>query len=383
MPTRCFVPSESGVKRRVSSAFGHIVEWFVKQEYCLSKGGCSEFALGGSGTDFFDESSTTTRCRFLAAYLATHNPLLDEGFVSGTCEIRKRPVDPDDDENERFAVPDIISHEPGVRMEFYELKANSQAGKAAGRTKLAAFQAMADFLRQTDPGVTYQRGTQFDPNRSILIWDGTWLGSPVQAHLHFEREEEGLLVYEICVTISGELIAEVFIKAIIKLAVLALILVMAPVVAAGAAVLAWNSPLTDSVGPDGVNDTQDVRYLQALLSDWASHAGQGAVDIDGELASTTTDALAAFQSANGLGDTGGNVSPGDTTMMSLERAHIQSAADSVNLSEIQDIGMDGMVEVVFADDPDGFDPEADVEPDLLVALNSEAQQYLQDLHDNA
>src|SRR4051812_13922310 len=174
MPTKCFVPSESGVHRRISSAFGHIVEWFVKQEYCLSKGGCSEFALGGNGTDFFDENSTTTRGRFLAAYLATHNPLLDEGFISGTCEIRKRPVDPDDDENERFAVPDIITHEPGVRMEFYELKANSASGKAAGRTKIAAFQAMVDFLRQTDPGIRYERGTQFDPDRSILIWDRTW-----------------------------------------------------------------------------------------------------------------------------------------------------------------------------------------------------------------
>ncbi|SCF02446.1 hypothetical protein GA0074695_2936 [Micromonospora viridifaciens] len=382
MPTQCFVPSESGVRRRVSSAFGHIVEWFVKQEYCLAKGGCSEFSLGGNGTDFFDENSTTTRCRFLAAYLATHNPLLDEGFISSTCEIRKRPVDPDDDENERFAVPDIISHEPGVRMEFYELKANSAAGKAAGRVKIDAFQAMVDFLRQTDPGIKYERGTLFDPDRSILIWDGTWLGSPVKAHLHFFREEEGLLVYEICVTISGQLIAEVFLKAIIKLAVLAVILLLAPAAAGGVAVLAWNSPLTDSAGPDGANDTQDVRYLQALLNDWANQVGRTPVDVDGVLAGPTIDALAAFQSASGLDDTGGNVSPGDVTVASLERAHLEHAAASVTFSEMQEIGMDGMVEVVFADDPDGFDPEADVEPDLLVALNNEAQQYLQDLHDS-
>src|SRR5262245_33479178 len=159
MPTRCFVPSESGIRRRVSSAFGHIVEWFVKQEYCLAKGGCSEFVLTGSGTDFFDENSTTTRCRFLAAYLSTHNALLDEGFISGACEIRKRPVDPDDDENERFPVPDIITHEPGVRMEFYELKPNSAFGKEAGRVKIEAFQSMIDFLRQTDPTIKYERGT--------------------------------------------------------------------------------------------------------------------------------------------------------------------------------------------------------------------------------
>ncbi|WP_344516067.1 peptidoglycan-binding domain-containing protein [Dactylosporangium maewongense] len=318
----------------------------------------------------------------MASYITTHNPLLDEGFISGTCEIRKRPVDPDDDENERFAVPDIISHEPGVRMEFYELKANSAAGKDAGRVKIAAFEAMVDFLRHTDPGIKYERGTLFDPDRSILIWDGTWLGSPVKAHLHFFREEEGLLVYEICVTVSGQLLAEVFIKAIIKLAVLAMILLLAPVTAGGVAVLAWNSPLSDSVGPDGVNDTQDVRYLQALLNDWADHAGQATVDIDGVLAGPTTDALAAFQSASGLDDTGGNLSPGDITVTSLERTHMESAAASVNLSEMQEIGMEGMVGVVFVDDPDGLDPEADVESDLLVALNNEAQRYWQDLHDN-
>jgi hypothetical protein len=381
MVTQCFVPSVSGVNRRISSAFGHIVEWFVKQEYCAAKGGCSEFVLGGNGTDFFDENSTTTRCRFLAAYLKTHNPSLDESFISSTCEIRKSPVDSDDDENERFAVPDIITHEPPDRREFYELKANSVAGKIAGRVKIAAFQAMIDFLRQTDPGIDYVKGTLFDPDRSILIWDGTWLGSPVKAHLHFFREDEGLLVYEICVTISGGMLAEVFVKAIIKLAVLLLILLLAPV-AGSVAVLAWASPQTDTVGPDGVNEMQDVRYVQALLNDWATQTGNALFEIDGAVGGGMTDTLVAFQSALGIADSGGVVAPGDETSIALERTHLENVAASTTTAEMEEIGIEGMADRVFADDPDGFDPEIDMEPDLLTALNTEAEQYLSAIHDN-
>lgn len=382
MARQCFVPSESGVRLRLSSKFGHLVEWFVKQEYCLSKGGCSEFRLNGSGTDFFDENSSTTRCRFLANYLVTHNPLLTEGFVSGTCEIRKRPVDENDDENERFAVPDIITHEPGVRMEFYEIKANSQAGKAAGRIKINDFLAMVDFLRNTDPGVRYNKGTQFDPDRSILIWDGTWFGSPIKAFLHFVREDDALIVYDICIEVSGEFLAEVFVKAIIKLAVIAVILLLAPAAAGGAVVLAWTSPMSNSVGPDGTNDSQDVRYVQALLSDWNNHVDGSLLAIDGELSDETINALTAFQGSVGMDDTAGNISPGDDTLAVLERTHLENAASSVTFSEMLDLGTEGLAEVVFADDPDGVDPEVNDEPDIVVALSGEFETYLQDVYDS-
>jgi hypothetical protein len=57
----------------------------VRQEYCFNRNGCDEFQIGGSGVDFFDENvagSGTTRCRFLASFLVTHHPSLDEVSVS-------------------------------------------------------------------------------------------------------------------------------------------------------------------------------------------------------------------------------------------------------------------------------------------------------------
>lgn len=243
MVKQCFTPFQAGLDLGLASLFGRIAEWIVKKEYCLSKGGCSEFLTlpPTPGTDFFDENAGTTRCRYLAAYLKSHNPALDEVFLAQTCEARKRGKHPGDDNEERFPVPDIITHEPPGRMEFYEIKPNSQSGKSDGRDKLLAFQALVDFFKPNVPTMTYRAGTLFDPDRSILMWDGTWFGSPVKVFFHFRREGKGLIVYEVCAEISGNLLAEVFVKALIKMAVLLVILMLAPVVG-GIPVLAWNSP---------------------------------------------------------------------------------------------------------------------------------------------
>lgn len=382
MAKQCFVPSAAGVRFGLASRFGHIVEWFVKQEYCAAKGGCNQFVLNGSGTDFFDEDSTTTRCRFLANYLATHNLLLSESDIANACEIRKSPVDDDDDENERFAVPDIVTHEPGVRMEFYEIKANSTSGKSAGRVKIQTFSSLVDFLRQTDPGARYEKGTQFDPDRSILIWDGTWFGSPSKVFLHIKREDEALIVYEICVEVSGGLLAEMLVKMLIKMAVIALIMLLLQA-GAGGVVLAWTSPLSDSVGPDGTNDSQDVRYVQVLLNDWLVHTGGSSLAIDGTLTSETTGALVQFQTALDLDDTGGNVLLGEQTIATLEHIHLQNSQSSLVSTEMDELGTDGLADAVFKDDPDGVDPEVNDEPDVVVALGIEYASYLQDLYDAA
>jgi hypothetical protein len=43
MAQQCFTPSQAAVNLRLTQLFGAIVEWFVKKEYCLAKGGCREF----------------------------------------------------------------------------------------------------------------------------------------------------------------------------------------------------------------------------------------------------------------------------------------------------------------------------------------------------
>lgn len=112
MPKTCFTPGQAGAPRWLCIRIARAVEWVVCQEYCFNRGGCDEFVLDGTGVDFFDENfagSGTTRCRFLSGYLVAHHPTLDESFISGSCEVKKKPVDPGDDENERIAIPDIIT----------------------------------------------------------------------------------------------------------------------------------------------------------------------------------------------------------------------------------------------------------------------------------
>ncbi|MGV9451543.1 peptidoglycan-binding domain-containing protein [Streptomyces sp. NPDC003635] len=377
MVQQCFTPAQAGVDLGLASLFGRIAEWFVKKEYCLAKGGCSEFVTlpVNAGTDFFDENAGTTRCRYLAAFLKFHNPALDENFLVQTCEIRKRAKRPGDENDERFPVPDIITHEPPQRMEYYEIKPNSASGKADGRTKLIAFQALVDFFKPTVPTLTYQRGILFDPDRSILIWDGTWFGSPVKVHFHFFREEEGLIVYEVCVEVSGQLLAEVFAKALIKMAVLAVLLLLVPVAAPA---FAWNSPLGGSVGAGGVNEHQDTRYVQALLNDWRGRNGRSLISLDGLVGDQTVSAVQDFQTAvTGVVD--GRVDVNAQAIAALEQTHLDGGIAAAQLAEMQELGTEGMELYVFRPDPDGPLLE-ETEPDPVTAMAVQVQQYFDDLH---
>ncbi len=389
----CRTPRQAGAPLWACARVGRIVEWVVKQDYCFSKaGGCDQFELGGSGTDFFDENSTTTRCRFLANFLAAHTPSLDAGFISGSCEARKKPVDPDDDENERFAVPDIITHEPGVRMEFYEIKPNSISGRRAGREKVETFLSLVDFLKESDssfPG--YERGIQFDPDRSIVFYRRNYLGIvPCEVALHYRRctesgLESGLIVYEICVEVNGELL-EALAKAIIVSAVIAALVLLAAAAAEALggiilapALLVFDSPLGNSVGREAVNDLQDVRYVQALTADWRVGVGGEPVAVDGVFGEETAGAIADFQTSSGLDETAGTVIPGSATCSALESAHLEGIFTAADFSGLS---MDGLGDRVFREDPDGVDQEAEEVTDTQTAFNGMVQQYLLDLHDN-
>ncbi|MFG3041403.1 peptidoglycan-binding protein [Streptomyces sp. NPDC048330] len=387
----CTTPRAAGAPRWAAAKVGLVVEWIVRQEYCFSKGGCNPYQRGGSGTDFFDEMSDTTRCRFLASFLATRQPSVNEGSISADCEARKKPVDADDDENERFAVPDIITHEPG-RMEFYEIKPNSFFGREAGRAKIETFLSLMDFLAATDPLFEkYEKGKIFDPDRTITFYQRNYLGIvPCRVSLHYRRATEpeidrGLIVYEICVEVDGELL-EAFAKAIIVSAIIAALAALAAIAAAVLgggvlvpALLAFESPLGDSVGPEGTNDPQDVRYVQALVNDWRAATDGSPIAVDGFFSEETAGALTEFQGVAGLEDTAGNVAPGDATETELESTHLNNLMATADLSEMETEG--GVADLVFGADPDGVDTELEEEQDLQTAFNAFVQQYLQDLRD--
>jgi hypothetical protein len=379
----CFTPGQAGAPRWLCIRAGRIVEWIVRQEYCSNRGGCDEFQLGGSGVDFFDENfagSGTTRCRFLSGYLVAHHQV-DGDFITNSCEMRKKPVDPSDDENERFAIPDIITDLPGVRTEFYEVKPNSDTGLASGRLKIETFLSLVDFLKQQDPTVVrLAKGTQFTPDRSITFYSRLYLGFiPVEVQLHYKRVEDALIVYQICVTAQTE-IAEALAKAVIVSALFVLAYLIFKGLLDGIPVPGGAAPvLADSVGPDGNNDTQDVRYVQALLNDSLGGNGNARIAMNGTVSDEMTSALSTFQQNAGLDDTAGSVTPEDATITALQQAHLESLVEAMDFS---DLGLDDAGSFIAQETPELVDTEGGDEPVTQSALEAAAAQYLQLAHDN-
>src|ERR1700733_2517591 len=387
MPAQfCFTPGQAAAPRWLCIRIGRIVEWIVRQEYCSNRGGCDEFQLGGTGVDFFDENfagSGTTRCRFLSAYPVAHHKV-DGDFITNSCEMRKKPVDPDDpddDQDERFAIPDIITDLPSVRTEFYEVKPNSKKGTDDGHTKIDTFLSLVDFLKQKDPSVgDLAKGTQFSPDTSITFYSRLYLGIiPVEVQLHYERTEAALILYKICVTAQTE-IAAALAKAVILSALIVLAYLVFKGMPGGVEVPGGSAPvLADSVGPDGNNDTQDVRYVQALLNDWLGGTGNTLIAMSDTVSDEMTSALSSFQQSAGIDDSAGSVGPGDPTITALQQTHLQSVVDAADTS---DLGLDDTGSFIAQESPDLVDTEGGDEPVTQTVFDDVATQYLQLVHDN-
>jgi hypothetical protein len=383
----CFTPGQAGAPRWLCIRMGRAVEWVVRRDYCIDRNPCDEFQLGGSGVDFFDENvagSGTTRCRFLAAYLVAHHPALNATDISDSCEVQKKPVDDSDDENERFAIPDIITDLPGVRTEFYEVKPNSATGVAAGRLKVTTFLSLVDFLKHTDPAVgNLAKGTQFKPDRSITFYSRLYLGFiPVEVELHYFRLEDALIVYEVCVTAQTEIL-EALAKAVIVSALIVLLYLIFKGVPEGDGITVpgGGAPiLADSVGPDGNNDTQDVRYVQALLNDWLGGTGNSLIAMSDTVSDELASALSSFQRSAGLDDTAGSIAPGDATVTALQQAHFDGL---VAAADISDLGLEDTGSFIAQESPELVDTEGGDEPVTQTAFDDAAAQYLQLVHDNA
>lgn len=373
----CFTPGEAGLARSLSSKFGFLVEeWFVKPDYCLSKGGCQEFlTIPGSldQIDFFDANASTTRCRYMSAFIKFHNPTVDEILIATSCEAKKGA-----DGKGTFPVPDIITHDDPAQLEFYELKPNSDSGKEAGREKIENFKIICQLHN-----LPYEAGKLYNPDRRILIWDGTWFGSPAKVRLHFFRFEPGLLVYEVCVEASSNLLAGVLVKALIKMAVLALIILLLPQ-AGGVLVLASTitSPLQETVGNGDSNNENDVWYVQNLLNDWRGFNNLSLITVDGQVTDETIIAIQDFQQALGI-EPDGRVEPSSLTLTSLEQTHVSNALESIQRAEFPDQSTEQLFFAMDQLEPDSVDQTDDEMVNLQTALEEALQNYFTDLYTEA
>jgi peptidoglycan hydrolase-like protein with peptidoglycan-binding domain len=307
------------------------------------------------------------------AYLALHNPGIDTTLIGQQCELKK-------DSDKAFPVPDIITHEPIERTEFYEIKPNSASGIRKGIDKILWFEAIC-----ASEIMPYTAGTLYDPDQRITLYGGRYSGSPVRISLHFKRDRAGLLVYDFCVEITQESVNEAMFFALIALLIAILIafsegLVLVPAFASA------TSPMRGTTGSGGANDVDDVAYAQTLLNDWRNRNDRPLIAVDGRSGPDTEAAIREFQAAT-TGFADGRLDPDGPAITALEQDHINAAATNAApaTQAIADAGgIPDEWHPLFETPDDEEQPIADItEVDLPGALLAATQDYLNRVHDTA
>jgi hypothetical protein len=185
MSEECHPPSEI-VSTQEASQLGDQFEGMIREAYCDSKGGCSIFPLLGD-TDFVDFREGFGNIPTFIAFLKRHNAGINVDSIARQFLSQKSGL----------KIPDIMTHQPPKRLEFYEIKPNSTAGVAAGRAKVLSLIAFCGLNK-----LPYQPGTVFSPDRRILLQTAQIGFSIVTTRFHFFLLQPGLIVYEICTEVT-------------------------------------------------------------------------------------------------------------------------------------------------------------------------------------
>jgi hypothetical protein len=282
MVYKCYTPGDLDDARGATrSAIGDVVEWYVKKYYCAEvRNPCHEFDprrnAGTPQTDFFDAFMGPSRCNNLAEFLQLHYGV-DATKLGAACMAKK-----DGDPKKRFPVPDIITYVEDGWGEYYEIKPNSVAGRRDGRDKIKWFNespAPKPGEPPTPTGIVKEFGLRQHPGTTFtsdhvkkLLVDGRYGAAPYKVWLEFWRESPGLILYQFCLEIDMEEVAELFVLLIF--AAIAALLWEGLAVGAAATALAVadsTSPLRGTVGTGGENAIADLWYVQSLYSAYHWH----------------------------------------------------------------------------------------------------------------
>jgi hypothetical protein len=179
----CIAPSFV-VNPAAASAFGLLAEAIIGGRY-LNHVGRSTF-FPASTKDFQDISVGFGNTILFISFLKTNNKLSASQLLSLSA-------------SGLVNIPDLMTHDPPRRTEFYEIKPNSIDGVVAGKAKIASLSALFSFL-----GLSYKAGTIWSPDERIKLWSGYITGAWIEAYLHYfaSPTTKGLIVYELC--IEGE-----------------------------------------------------------------------------------------------------------------------------------------------------------------------------------
>ncbi|MCQ6563986.1 peptidoglycan-binding domain-containing protein [Paenibacillus mendelii] len=363
-----------GLQEIMSIFGGTVVETAIEIHYCATKGGCIPFpGLSGSGllpTDYFDVRQGFHICATLAAFLKLHNPAVDEVLIATQCSM------PNPTPADKFAVPDIITHEPG-RTEFYEIK--PVRGAAEGRRKLLKFRIFCSMNAISH----YVPGIQYTPNEDRPITTQLWLGTPAKFRFRFVRTEAGLILWDICVETSVDIVVEAVWKTMLTRLMIALLFLAPELVLIFAQTNLQSeagtlAALGNTVGVGGTNDHADVQAVQIMLNDWRTNNGRNAIGMDGLAGSETIDAITDFQqSVTGAAD--GRIDPGGPAIIALERAHLQSIVSPDPTLEVEPYMLEAFYQLTLDSFESLIDPENNADNPLLARVENMLRVYFQEL----
>lgn len=154
-------------------AFGAIAELFISADVVAKTG----VAVGNF---YLDNPLAGPIDPLLVAFIIGKNPGLstvNKLLLGATSMVR----------------PDVLMHQAAL-TEFEEVKPDSAPGRAAGRAKVAALQAIYSGF-----GLPYTAGTTYIPGPPFVIVSGSIGGVPLTVTFEVTRGVNGLLVYNLCV----------------------------------------------------------------------------------------------------------------------------------------------------------------------------------------
>ena len=175
---KCFEPGELMGRSEVS-LFGGIAEKIIQADYLRNVKRVGAFPA--SQKEFFD------------IHRGFSNTNLYKGFLKG-CHPRLSTSELLTLAAKQTNVPDIMTHDPPRRTEFYEVKPSSPTGLSDGIDKIATIDALIHYYN-----LPYVPGRQYSPDKRIEFFSGQALGFNVRLLLEFKRVLPGLIVYRICV----------------------------------------------------------------------------------------------------------------------------------------------------------------------------------------
>jgi hypothetical protein len=184
MGEQCLSPSGWGATPLQAAKFGKWAERRIGSDYLTHVGRSNWCPVNMK--DFSDFSAGWKNIDIFLYFVKDNNPgkigFVDETALRTTAGL--------------IRCPDLMTHDSlARRFEYYEIKPSSPTGNVAGRTKMAALDAMFAYFK-----LPYRGGTRWQPQTEgkYSLGKTSVLGTNFDLYFYYWNDGGGLIFYEIC-----------------------------------------------------------------------------------------------------------------------------------------------------------------------------------------